>query len=111
METAKHKSEDRLLIAMLSGEARNLAKGKLDLTFDRAVAVAALHAISDDPHLLAHAICHPGHFQYRTIRAMLLAAGTTAEHLEEVIADLVRRQDSGPPIGLGWEATGQPEER
>lgn len=87
METARHDSADRIRIAQLTGIASRHAGLKTKGGYDRDAAVAELHAVSTDPHLLAHATQSPRHWQYRTIKAMLIAAGAEAEEIEHIAAD------------------------
>jgi hypothetical protein len=105
METARHDSKDRLRIASLTGTASRHAALKTSSTYDQAAAIAELHSHSTDPHLLAHAICNPRHWQYRTIRALLIAAGASVEDMDEIAAAIAERQQrTGPPVGEGqWD--------
>ena len=100
METSRHDTQDRLRIASLTGTAARHAGRKLHVDYDQAAAIAELHSHSTDPHLLAHAICSPRHWQYRTIRALLIAAGADVDDMDEIAAAIDRRQQStGLPVG------------
>ncbi|GIH07437.1 hypothetical protein Rhe02_55040 [Rhizocola hellebori] len=100
METARHDSRDRLKIAALTGTASRHAARKTSGQYDRDAAIAELHTVSTDPHLLAHAICSPRHWQYRTLRAMLLEAGADEQDLDEVAAYIDERlRKAGFPVG------------
>ncbi len=100
METARHDSADRIRIAQLTGIASRHAGLKTKGGYDRAAAVAELHTVSTDPHLLAHAIPGLRHWQYHTIKAMLIDAGAEAEEVEQIAAAIDERQRrAGFPVG------------
>lgn len=101
METARHDSADRIRIAQLTGIASRHAGLKTKGGYDQAAAIAELHTISSNPHLLAHATQATRHWQYRTIRAMLVAAGARQEDVEEMAAEMdERHRRIGFPVGL-----------
>lgn len=52
---SRHNKRDRLLVAELQGTARWAVNHHIA----RDEAVAALHELTDDPHLLGHAWAHP----------------------------------------------------
>lgn len=101
METARHDSADRIGIAQLTGVASRHAGLKLkDDAYDLALAVAELHTISTDPHLLAHAITGTRHWQYRTVKAMLIAAGANVDDIEAIAEQIDEMQQrTGFPVG------------
>lgn len=100
MDTADHDSADRIRIAQLTGIASRHAGLKTRGGYNQAAAVAELHTISTDPHLLAHATQTPRHWQYRTIRSMLVAAGAKQEEVEQIAADVDQRMERfGFPVG------------
>lgn len=111
METARHDSADRIRIAQLTGVASRHAGLKTKGGYDQAAAIAELHTISTDGHLLAHAITGTRHWQYRTIKAMLIAAGAAPDDIE-AIAEAIdeRQQQVGFPVGEGPWSEGLPQD-
>jgi hypothetical protein len=104
METARHDSADRIRIAQLTGVASRHAGLKLreDGSYDQAAAIAELHTVSADPHLLAHAITGTRHWQHRTIKAMLIAAGALPDDIVAIAEAIDERQQKiGFPVGEG----------
>lgn len=87
--TASHNRADRLTIAALCGTvqrwAGHILRGNLDYP---AEAIAELHTISTDPHLIAHAALETRHWQHSTIEALLLLAGAGAKDMAEIVAQL-----------------------
>ncbi len=96
METAKHASADRIRIAALTGTAERHAVLKIRGGYDREAAIAELHEVSTDPHLLAHAIGSTRHWMYRTLRALLVEAGATESDLDEISASADDRMRNFP---------------
>lgn len=100
VETAKHASADRIRIAQLTGTAERHAALKIHGGYDRQAAIAELHSISTNPHLLAHAIGSTRHWMYRTLRALLLEAGAAESDMDEIAAAIDERlRARGFPIG------------
>lgn len=80
METPKHGTADRLLIAEVSGALTKLAGKVRDGQLTQDQAVAELHAITRDPHLLGHGLggClgEPGRWDPTTmVMRLAVAAG------------------------------------
>lgn len=98
MEPCQHDSKERIRIAQISGTAMRhavkLANGRGN--FDEAV--AELHTISTDPHLLAHGQCGDGYWPSTCIRALLEAAGAAPEYIEAFADELLRRTYKGDRI-------------
>lgn len=108
METARHDSADRIRIAQLTGVASRHAGLKTKGGYDQAAAVAELHSylVGADPelvpHLLAHATQGKRHWQYRTIKAMLIAAGASPDDIVAIAEQIdARQQKFGFPVGEG----------
>jgi hypothetical protein len=100
METAGHDRRDQLVIAALTGIASRHAGLKTRGGYDQAAAVAELHEVSTDPHLLAHATQVPKHWQYRTIKAMLIAAGASEDDIVAIAEQTTARLERfGFPVG------------
>lgn len=75
-QTPKHNRADRLAIAEVSGALSNLAGKVIRGELDQAAAVAELHAITRDPHLLAHGLGDPAKWSANSVPVQLaLAAG------------------------------------
>lgn len=107
METARHDSADRIRIAQLTGIASRHASLKTGGSYDQAAAVAELHTVSEDPHLLAHAICGSREWQFRTIRAMLIAAGADPGEVDLMAAALdERHRRTRFPVGEAGQGEG-----
>ena len=90
--TTTHDSRERVVIASLAGAVQRLAYPLYrDGTYNEQAAVAELHSISRDPHLLAHAIGDQRHYLHHAVKQVLLAAGANQEHLEAIAADIAAR--------------------
>jgi hypothetical protein len=85
VQTPRHDSRDRIRIAEVSGALSNLA-GKVrrgELAQDQAV--AELHDITRDPHLLAHGLGVPGKWGTESVVLQLaLAAGVDLDEAQRI---------------------------
>lgn len=76
MKTPQHDSRDRIRIAEVSGALSNLAAKVIRGELTDEQAVAELHAITTDRHLLAHGLGNPGMWAADSVPLRLaLAAG------------------------------------
>ena len=105
MDTARHSKTERLAIAALSGiTSRHAARSHHDSCYDENAAIAELHTVSRDPHLLAHAARGPREPLWEPTRLLLIAAGATPEEVDAHAATVdARQQKLGLPIGEGWD--------
>lgn len=85
VKTPQHDSADRIRIASVKGALSNLA-GKIRRgELDQAAAVAELHAITRDPHLLAHGLGAPGKWGTGSVVLELaLAAGIDVDEAQRI---------------------------
>ena len=108
MDTARHTTAERVAIAALSGITSRHAGRSRHEGYDQAAAIAELHSVSRDPHLLAHAARGPREPLYEPTRALLIAAGATAEEVDAHAAFVdALQQRLGLPVGEGWQHAGE----
>jgi hypothetical protein len=84
VETSKHRQPDRIRIAGLAGtiERHAYRVTRSEGTVDEAV--AELHTISTDPHLLAHAAGDPARSTYSVRLRILEAAGAAMAEVDQI---------------------------
>lgn len=96
MDTPRHSDRDRIAIARLAGTAARHAiaiAGRVG--YDEAAAIAELHSISTDGHLLAHGTPGSDDWRYPAVRALLLAAGADEAAMDEAEAVMAKRTAHG----------------
>lgn len=85
MQTPRHDSRDRIRIAEVSGALTNLASKIRDGRLTQDQAVAELHDITRDPHLLAHGLGNPGKWAAGSVVLQLaLAAGVDVDEAQRI---------------------------
>ena len=104
MDTARHSKAERHAIAAITGVTSRHAGLSQHDGYDQSAAVAELHTITRDPHLLAHAARGPREPLYEPTRELLIAAGATPQEVEAQAAAVdARQQKLGLPVGEGWQ--------
>lgn len=98
MDTPQHTNHERILIAMLTGTASRHASKTLNNRYNQTEAITELHAISDNPHLLAHATRGTTDHLTAATRTLLLAAGATAADIDNINTCIDRRAERGMPL-------------
>lgn len=84
MQRCRHNSAEGITIARVIGAVR---RHTADGVTDRAAAIGELHALTTDPHLLAHGMPGSAEAYYVAARELLTAAGADPAVLDDVVAE------------------------